>query len=118
VPSGGAPWEDILPNNIVGTYNVYEAARQAGVPRLIYASSNHAAGFAVKESTPVGPDALRAPDGFSIAREGSEIVLRAVEMGVDVGRTLSCYDPGKGGRPCGEAQVAGRQHYALGRAGC
>jgi len=34
-----APWEDILQTNIVGTYNVFEAARQAGVKRVLYASS-------------------------------------------------------------------------------
>jgi nucleoside-diphosphate-sugar epimerase len=32
-------WEEILQTNIVGTYNVFEAARQAGVKRIIYASS-------------------------------------------------------------------------------
>jgi len=31
--------------NIHGTYNVYEAARSAGVRRVVYASSNHAVGF-------------------------------------------------------------------------
>jgi NAD+ dependent glucose-6-phosphate dehydrogenase len=40
-----APWTSVLPNNIVATYNVFEAARQAGVPRLIFASSNHAVGM-------------------------------------------------------------------------
>jgi nucleoside-diphosphate-sugar epimerase len=54
----------MLPNNIVGTYHVFEAARQAGVTRVIYASSNHAAGFAVTESTPVGPDAPVRPDSL------------------------------------------------------
>jgi NAD+ dependent glucose-6-phosphate dehydrogenase len=38
------PWEDMLPNNLVGTYNVFEAARQAGVERVIFASSNHTIG--------------------------------------------------------------------------
>ena len=37
-PSGGSPWEEILPNNIIGTYNVLEAARQNGVRRIAYAS--------------------------------------------------------------------------------
>ena len=37
-PSGGAPWEDILQNNIIGTYNVFEAARQNGVRRIAFAS--------------------------------------------------------------------------------
>ena len=40
-----AAWESVLPNNIVATYNVFEAARQAGVTRLVFASSNHAVGM-------------------------------------------------------------------------
>ena len=35
-------WDDVLPNNLVGTYNVFEAARRQGVERVVYASSNHA----------------------------------------------------------------------------
>jgi dTDP-4-dehydrorhamnose reductase len=34
-----APWDSLLDPNIVGTYNVYEAARAAGVKRVIFASS-------------------------------------------------------------------------------
>lgn len=34
-----APWEAIRNTNIQGTYNVFEAARQAGVKRVIFASS-------------------------------------------------------------------------------
>jgi nucleoside-diphosphate-sugar epimerase len=30
---------EVLPSNIIGTYNVYEAARQAGVQRVVFASS-------------------------------------------------------------------------------
>lgn len=37
--SGGASWAEILHANIIGTHNVYEAARQAGVKRIIFASS-------------------------------------------------------------------------------
>ena len=40
-----APFEKILRSNIEGTYNLYEAARQEGVPRIVFASSNHAVGF-------------------------------------------------------------------------
>ncbi len=39
-----APWPDVLTSNIIGTYNVFEAARLAGVGRVIFASSNHAVG--------------------------------------------------------------------------
>lgn len=40
-----ASWERMLETNIHGTYVMFEAARQAGVPRVIFASSNHAVGF-------------------------------------------------------------------------
>jgi uronate dehydrogenase len=39
------PFDEILNGNIVGTYNVFEAARNAGRPRIIFASSNHVVGF-------------------------------------------------------------------------
>src|SRR5215211_4683915 len=35
-------WEQLLPANIVGTYNMMVAAKHAGCRRLIYASSIHA----------------------------------------------------------------------------
>jgi uronate dehydrogenase len=44
-------WEPILQANIVGTYNLYEAAKNAGVPRVIFASSNHATGFYRRDQT-------------------------------------------------------------------
>lgn len=40
-----APWDRIRRMNIEGCYNVFEAARVAGVKRIIFASSNHAVGF-------------------------------------------------------------------------
>ena len=46
---GAIPIEDtqknILYNNIIGTYNLFEAARINKVKRIIFASSNHAIGF-------------------------------------------------------------------------
>ena len=46
-----ADWETIRDANIAGTYNLYEAARQAGVKRIIFASSNHAVGFYERTTT-------------------------------------------------------------------
>jgi uronate dehydrogenase len=43
--TGGHAWDEYVQVNLTGTYNVLEAARRAGVPRVIYASSNHAVGF-------------------------------------------------------------------------
>ena len=39
------PWEGILQANIVGCYNMFEAARRNGVKRFLFATSNHAVGF-------------------------------------------------------------------------
>lgn len=39
VPDPGASFEDVLSSNIVGTYNVLEAARKLGIKRVVYASS-------------------------------------------------------------------------------
>jgi nucleoside-diphosphate-sugar epimerase len=38
-PNGDAGWERVLPSNIVGGYNIFEACRLAGVKRLVYAST-------------------------------------------------------------------------------
>ncbi|MBA2294817.1 MAG: NAD(P)-dependent oxidoreductase [Actinobacteria bacterium] len=46
------PWEDVLRNNVVGTYNVFEAARRAGVARVVFASSNHAVGMYELDGAP------------------------------------------------------------------
>ena len=45
------PWEVILRANIVGAYNVFEAARRNGVRRMVFASSNHAVGFYDRDET-------------------------------------------------------------------
>ena len=38
----GQTWEAILNDNVIGTYNVFEASRRAGVKRIVYASSGMA----------------------------------------------------------------------------
>jgi nucleoside-diphosphate-sugar epimerase len=39
IARGDATWEELLQHNVIGTYNVFEASRQAGVKRVVYASS-------------------------------------------------------------------------------
>lgn len=41
-PRPNAPWESLLPNNIVGAYNILQSAQEAGCRRVILASSLYA----------------------------------------------------------------------------
>ena len=45
------PWEGILNANIIGCYNVFEAARRNGVKRILFPTSNHATGFYRRDQT-------------------------------------------------------------------
>src|SRR5499425_3102723 len=54
-------WETILNVNIIGCYNLFEAARRAGVKRVVFASSNHAIGF-YPRSQRIGVNVTVRPD--------------------------------------------------------
>jgi len=62
---GAIPIEDtqsnILQNNIIGTYNLFEAARINKVKRIIFASSNHAIGFH-RRTTRLNHSSTQRPD--------------------------------------------------------
>jgi uronate dehydrogenase len=45
------PWAGILNANIVGCYNIFEAARRNGVRRILFPTSNHAVGFYRRDQT-------------------------------------------------------------------
>ncbi|UQX87799.1 NAD(P)-dependent oxidoreductase [Jatrophihabitans telluris] len=51
-----APWPVIRAANIDGTVTLFEAARAAGVRRVVYASSNHAVGFTPHDDLSAGAD--------------------------------------------------------------
>ncbi|MFI1201449.1 NAD-dependent epimerase/dehydratase family protein [Streptomyces sp. NPDC020883] len=60
-------FEQILRANIEGTYRLYEAAREAGVRRVVLASSNHAVGFTPRPpdgSAAIPADTPHRPDTF------------------------------------------------------
>lgn len=62
-----ASFDKILRANIEGTYNLYEAARDEGVRRIVFASSNHVVGYTPRPLPgdpliPIG--APRRPDTF------------------------------------------------------
>jgi nucleoside-diphosphate-sugar epimerase len=64
-PSTQATWESVRDHNINGTYNVFEAARLAGVQKIVFASTNHVMGmydrdrqWPIYANQPVRPDSL------------------------------------------------------------
>ena len=68
-------WETMLKYNIIGCYNVLEVARQAGVSRVILASSGATAnGYEWEEpyKTLVSEDDLPLPESWEMVNEASE----------------------------------------------
>lgn len=67
VHMGGIPVEGpfgpILQANIIGVYNLYEAARRSGTRRIVFASSNHVTGYYRQAETITADDPPR-PDGM------------------------------------------------------
>ena len=57
------PFLPIMQANILGLFNLYEAARKHGVKRVVFASSNHVVGFYSQGET-IGVDAPPRPDSF------------------------------------------------------
>jgi uronate dehydrogenase len=57
------PFDAILHSNIIGLYNIYEAAREHGVRRILFASSNHVMGF-YKQSETIDALSPPRPDGI------------------------------------------------------
>lgn len=69
-------FEKILPANIQGTYNLYEAARLAGVKRIFFASSNHAIGFYKRETRIDATDPVRPDSLYGVSKCFGEAVAR------------------------------------------
>lgn len=69
-PSPSADWDDVVGPNIEGTYNVYAAALEAGVDRVVFASSSHVhqshafGGQHDVDDLPDDPDPIAADDPF------------------------------------------------------
>lgn len=91
-------WAETLSVNIDGTHTVLEAARHAGVPRVILASSNHAAGFRPVSETPELPaDSPPRPDTYyGVSKAAMEALgsLYHSRFGMDVIciRIGSCFE--------------------------
>jgi uronate dehydrogenase len=70
------PFAPILEANIVGVWNLYEAARRHRVRRIVFASSNHVTGF-YRQDEVIAPAAPVRPDGhYGISKAFGENVAR------------------------------------------
>ena len=90
------PFQEVLASNIDGTYQVFEAARLAGVERVVFASSNHANGFAPR-SAATAPGCGDRPDSYyGVSKLFGEALgrLYADRYGIRVAclRIGSCFD--------------------------
>ena len=65
-----SPWETVLTANLVGARNVYEAASEAGVDLVVFASSNHAVGMYQRDGS------LWTDDPARPRRIGNDIPVR------------------------------------------
>ncbi len=64
-PSVDQPWQDVYTSGINGTYNVFEAARQLGIKKIIYASTNHVSGWRqVLKEPHITPEQAIRPDSL------------------------------------------------------
>lgn len=83
-----AGWDSVLGANIIGTRNVLEAARDAGVRRIVHASSNHVMGMYDRyEEWPVYPHQLPRGDSlYGVSKIFGEALGRFYhdEHGLDV----------------------------------
>ncbi|QIS11658.1 MULTISPECIES: NAD-dependent epimerase/dehydratase family protein [Nocardia] len=90
-------WDRIVAANIDGTHTVLEAARQAGISRIVLASSNHAAGFAEIGAEKVAGEAFPRPDTYyGVSKAAVEALgsLYHSRFGMDVicVRIGSCFE--------------------------
>src|SRR6201998_4535837 len=70
--SGENTWDVILQSNIIGVYNVFEAARRARVQRVVMATSNHGFGFYPRPQT-IDHRVLPRPDSrYGLSKAFSE----------------------------------------------
>ena len=79
-------WDVILNSNIIGVYNLFEAARKQGVKRIVFATSNHAVGF-YRRDTVIDHTVTVKPDSrYGLSKAFGEAVgsLYADKYGLEV----------------------------------
>ena len=93
--------EEMIPTNITGTWNLYEAAYLNGVKRFIYGSSNHAVGF-YRQDDELRDDIMHRPSNpYGLCKSFSELCGRyfSDRFGISVINVRIGTFPGKDGLP-------------------
>ncbi|ANM14632.1 dehydrogenase [Rhizobium leguminosarum bv. trifolii] len=72
--ASGIDMNAILHANVLGTYNLYEAARINEVQRVVYASSNHATGFYPRGEVISPLDPMRPDSPYGLSKCWGELV--------------------------------------------
>jgi uronate dehydrogenase len=67
-------WDRILNANIVGCYNLFEAARRKKVKRIVFASSNHAVGFYPRRRRVGTGDPVRPDSRYGVSKAFGEAI--------------------------------------------
>ena len=70
------PFDEILQANIIGIYNLYEAARKNGTRRIIFASSNHVTGFYKTDNIITPEDPFRPDSLYGVSKAYGENLAR------------------------------------------
>ncbi|MGO9908971.1 MAG: NAD-dependent epimerase/dehydratase family protein [Solirubrobacteraceae bacterium] len=70
------PFAQLVGPNLVGTFNVFEAARLAGASRVVFASSNHATGFYPVQRTLSGCEPTRPDTLYGVTKVYGEALGR------------------------------------------
>lgn len=79
-------FDQLLGPNIIGTFNVFEAARQTGAKRIVFASSIHATGFYPFEQRLTGREPARPDTLYGVTKAYGEALgsLYADKFGLQV----------------------------------
>lgn len=93
---GEAAWPELLAHNIDATFQVFEAARQAGVRRVVFASTNHVIGLADRDRMTSTADPVRPDSFYATTKVFGEALARfyADEYGMEMAciRLGSCVE--------------------------
>ena len=91
-----AQWDAVLHANIIGSYNVFEAARQAGVKRIVFASSHHAVGMYDRSQSLNSDSPPRPGNLYGLSKAFGESLARMYydKHGIEVAciRIGSCFE--------------------------